>query len=168
MLDRGDAVKQSARAGLTDGRRTRASASVERLEVLDQIALLDVIQRQIEDAVVVVDDVQQRLEAAVVIEAGFLHRFQAGRAAGVVVVGPEATERGCAIPAVRCTMRLEGIDADFLPLVEIPPRFGPERFDMAVVASGLAAEQSVAARGRAGVERPGRRLWCVDRQLVEM
>ena len=72
------------------------------------------------------------------------------------------------VTLVRGAIGLEIVDADFRGGVQIPTRVSPEWLDVAVVASGLAAEQRVAATCCRGIEATGRRLRRRNCELVEL
>src|SRR2546422_11684663 len=59
---------------------------LQRLQVLDQIALPLRLQPEAEEAVVVIDNITQRRKAAVVEEAALLMRPQSGKRGGTVHV----------------------------------------------------------------------------------
>src|SRR5690242_17689029 len=124
-------------------------------QILNQVALFRGGQAERHARVVVIDDVVQRGEAAVVIKAAF-------------EMCEEIPNRRSAVASVGCAVGLEVVNANFRGGMQIPAGIGPERLDVAVVALGLATEQSVAAGGRRGIEAAGRRLRRWNCQLVEL
>src|SRR5512142_1788664 len=91
--------------------RDRLRAGLQRLQVLDEVALLRGRQREREGGVVVRDDRGQVGEAAVVIEAALGVREQ-------------ALERRRAIALVGRALRLEVVDADLGGGVHVPTGLG--------------------------------------------
>src|SRR3954447_17961087 len=65
---------------------------------------------------------------------------------------------------IRGPIGLEAVDTDFGGGVQVPSGIGPEWFDMAAVAVGLAAEQLVATGRGGGIEAARWRLRRRDRQ----
>src|SRR5689334_24215220 len=112
---------------------------------------------RLEQIVVVVDDVAQPGNRRVVIEAALIDRTQTDRVSRRIVVRPQAGERRRSIAAIRGAIGLERVDADFARRMQVPPWFGPQRFDVAGAAFRLAAEQFVAALRRRGTEAAGGR-----------
>src|SRR5262249_54453790 len=103
-------------------------------QVLDQVALLRAAETEIEMLVVVVDDVAQRGETTIVIEAALLVRPQASKRRGAVHVGRRA-------------IGLEGVDADLRGRMQVVPRLGEQRRDVAARALGRSVEERLAALG---------------------
>src|ERR1043165_5649959 len=73
------------------------------------------------------------------------------------------------VDTVRRSISLETIDADLGRRVEIPTGLRPQRLDVTVVTSGLAAEEFITPSRRCGIEvdsriRRGRR----NRKFIEM
>src|SRR5262249_40090537 len=114
-------------------------------EVLNQVTFLDRREIQIETGVVVVDDRRQRWKTTIVVEPSLHMREQ-------------RANRRCAIAEIRRAVGLKRVNAHLIRLVEVPAGIGPQRFDVTVVASRLAAEQFVSSSGRGLIETAGRRL----------
>src|SRR2546428_14089105 len=96
----------------------RNFVSLQALQVLDQIDLLRLHQPEPEEAVVVLDNIPQRRKAAVVEEAAFLVR-------------PESRKRGGAVHMRRRPVGLKRVDADLAGRMQIVPRLGEERRNVA-------------------------------------
>jgi len=124
-------------------------------QILNQIMFLAGRQSEMEACVVVVDDGSESGEATIVEEAAL--RVRKDRA-----------DRRRAIPPVRRSIRLKRVDADLGRRVQVPARFGPDWFDMTVVAAGFAAEQLIAPLGRCRIEAAGARLRRRNRELIEL
>lgn len=97
----------------------------------------------------------QRCKAAIVIEAAFR-------------VCPEARQRRGPVSMVRGTIGLERIDTDFFGRVEVPPRFRPQRLDMAGATLGLAAEERIATCGSRRIKTACRWARGGNGELIEM
>src|SRR5215469_900998 len=134
-------------------RETRG-LELEAEQILDKVILFSTGQAQVHACVVVIDDRIQISETAVVIETTF------------EVCGKRADGRS-AITHIGSATGLKAVDADVAGLMKIPSRLRPERFDMTVVASSLAAEQLISTRSRNLVERY-RCVRCRNRELIEL
>src|SRR5207302_86102 len=99
----------------------------QRLEVLDQIALLSVAQPQLEELVVVIDDRVEIREAAVVVKAALGVRHQSPKRRGPVA-------------SVRRAIGLEIIDPDLGGLVCIPSRLREDWRHVTARTPGLAGK----------------------------
>src|SRR5579884_646528 len=75
-------------------------------------------------------------------ETGQVHRL-------VKAIGESCSS---ARQTIRRPIRLEIINADLRGCMEVPPRIGPQRFDVALVAPRLALEKLVATEGGGVVE----------------
>src|SRR5690242_20930501 len=62
-----------------------------------------------------------------------------------LLVGEQAGERRSAVPMIGSAVRLERVNAHLLRSMQIPARFRPERFNVAVVALRFPAEQLIAS-----------------------
>src|SRR2546426_4732164 len=125
------------------------------LQVLDQIDLLLLHQPEPEEAVVVLDNITQRRKAAVVEEAAFLVR-------------PESGKRGGAVHMRRRPVGLKRVDADLAGRMQIVPRLGEERRNVAGRALFPSIEDFLPARRRHLVKTARRRLRRGDGDLIEM
>src|SRR5438270_7709952 len=109
--------------------KRRGQLRSDRLQVLDQVALLGIAEAQILALIEEVDDVQQGREAAVVEEA-----------AGALVQPPG--ERGGAVLAVGRAVGLEAaaliVHAELGGRVQVPARLGEHRRHVAAGAATLA------------------------------
>jgi len=127
------------------------------IEELDQIALLTLRETEVEAGIVVVGDIQERRETAVVKEAALRPR-------------PEAAElrrnQGAADSPRRPTVGLEGIDAHLGWSVRVVAGVGVERRHVAPRAFASAVEDRLTTFRCCGVEAAGRRLRCLQRELV--
>src|SRR4051812_24973940 len=86
-----------------------------------------------------------------------------------LLVSEQPAEWGRAVPFIGRAIRLEVVDADVRPRMHVPARLRPERFDVAVVALRLAAEQLVSSLRRLCEGNVlERRFRCRQRQLVKM
>src|SRR5262245_45921964 len=90
-------------------RRTR-----QRLQELDEVALLLVAQAEAEELVVVGHHVDQRCKTSVVVEAALL-------------MCPQSGERTRAVAVVGRAIRLEIVDADLAGGMQVPPGLGVQR-----------------------------------------
>src|SRR5688572_19967317 len=135
-----------------------ADPTSERLQILDQIALLLRAQVQAKALVVVLDD-----------------RGQIGGATVVKVrrVLPQATQRGRAIPFGRAPRRVLRLRADFIRVVQqwhTPRRplqyIGERRSLVTRCAACLVAKQPAAAVRGNPIEAAARWLGCAQRQLI--
>src|SRR5882672_12829284 len=121
---------------------------LQRLQVLDQVALLLAVQPESEVDVVMLDDVPQSCKAPVVEEAAPLVRPQCRQRCGAVHVGRRA-------------VGLKGIDPHLLGRVQVVPRFRIQRRNVAGRAFALAVEDLLAScRGKEVFDSQGKCATC--------
>src|SRR5205085_1753507 len=126
--------KPGTDSAFRDAERGVCPRCLDRLQVLDEVALFRFRESEAEVAVVVVDDRAVVREAAVVIEAAFRAH-------------EESRERRGAVAIVGRARRLEVVDADLGGGVHRPARLAEERRNVARGATPAALEDRLAARG---------------------
>src|SRR5262249_35393848 len=128
---------------------------LQRLQILDELALFLAGQPEAESGVVVVDHGRERWKAPVVVEAARLMRPQAG-------------ERRGAVHVRRRAVGLERIDPDVLRRMHVVAWLGEERRDVAGRALSPAVEHFLPLRSRGWIEAASGRLRRRDGELVEV
>src|SRR5205807_547060 len=123
-------------------------------QVLNQVALLTVSQPQTHAFVVVVYYGIEIGEAAVMIKAVFEMRGY-------------SADRRCAIAVIGSAIRLKAVHTNFARCMQVPAGFSPQRFHVAVVASGFAAEEFIPARSGFLIEWYCR-VRCRNRELEQL
>src|SRR5258705_5345537 len=118
-------ISASSAAWPTPG-RDRISYS---LQVLDEVMLLRAVKLEVELGIVVIDHVEDRCEPPIVIEAPLLMR-------------PQPCQWRRPVHAGRRPISLERVDADLAGSMQVLPRLGKERRDVA----GRALRRSVEDR----------------------
>jgi len=98
---------------------------LDSLQVLDQVAFLRRVEVQVEMPIVVIHHVEQGGEASIMVEAALLVR-------------PQPCQRCRAVHVGRRAVGLERVDADLARRMQIVPRLGKERRDVAGRALGRA------------------------------
>src|SRR5688572_10627762 len=112
----------------------------KRLEELDEIRLLGVVELKSEDWFVVVDHRAVVLEAAIVIEASFLAR-------------EKSLQRRGAVGSRRRPIRVEIVDADCCAFMQLVPRLRIQWRHVAGRAHRLAIEYRLAASRLGNIKR---------------
>ena len=96
---------------------------LQRLQILNQVGLLLRGQAQPELGVVVIHYVEQRGETPIMVKTASLVR-------------PQPLQRGGAVLLVRCTVRLEVVNTQFLGGMHVPTGFSERRWNVAGRAVG--------------------------------
>src|ERR1051326_5405020 len=105
----------------------------QRLQILNQIALLLRGQPEAEARVVVIHHIQQRREAPVVIVPTLIRRTHKP----TVLTNEDAGQVHRLVNIIRSAISLETIDANFRRRVQVPARLGPQWLNVAGIAIRL-------------------------------